>query len=88
MFPRTQNVMTTNREKRSFWQFVLAMGLIFLVSPLFGDRPLANIDYAGAVLTVVALARLWNLKGQRRMAVAGGNGDRPAQYSSRSDLFE
>jgi hypothetical protein len=62
-----QKVVTTNREKRAFWQYVLATGLTLLVIPLFWDVDLEALEYAvGVPLTLAALLRLRILKGQRR----------------------
>jgi hypothetical protein len=69
-----QKAMTSNREKRSFWYFVLAAGLTVLVIPLFGDGRFISIEYAaGATLTIAAMVRLRILKGQRRMVVTRRN---------------
>jgi hypothetical protein len=66
--------MTSNREKRSFWHFVLIMGLALLVIPLFGDSRFISIECAvGASLTIAAVLRLRILKWQRRMVVTRGN---------------
>ena len=64
--------MTTNREKRGFWQYVLAMGVTLLVIPLLWDGDLIIEEYAvGVPLTITALLRLWILKGHRRVAMRG-----------------
>ena len=64
--------MTTNREKRSLWMYLLAVGLTLLVAPQFGGDRFIAIEYAaGAFLTVAALLRLWILKGQRRVVMRG-----------------
>jgi len=66
--------MTSNREKRSFWHFVLAVGLTLLVVPLFGDGRFISMEYAaGATVTLAAALRLRILRGQRRMVVTRGN---------------
>jgi hypothetical protein len=66
--------MTSNREKRSFWHFVLALGLTLLVVPLFGDGRFIGMEYAaGAAVTIAAALRLRILRGQRRMVVTRGN---------------
>jgi hypothetical protein len=66
--------MTSNREKRSFWYFVLATGLTCLLIPFFGDSRFIGMEFAaGAALTIVAMLRLRILKGQRRTAVARRN---------------
>ena len=67
-----QKIMATNREKRAFWQYVLAIGLTLLVIPLFGDGAFITMEYAaGLPLTMVALLRLWILKGHRRIVLRG-----------------
>jgi hypothetical protein len=64
--------MTTNREKRAFWQYVLATGLTLLIIPMFGDGVLTDMDYViGLPLTIAALLRLWILKGNRRPVLRG-----------------
>ena len=64
--------MTSNREKRAFWQYVLAVGLALLVIPLFGDGSFITMEYAAGVpLTMAALLRLRILKGHRRMILRG-----------------
>jgi hypothetical protein len=64
--------MTTNHEKRAFWQYVLAVGLTLLVIPLFWDGDLVTLEYAvGVPLTMAALLRLRILKGQRRQVMRG-----------------
>jgi hypothetical protein len=61
-----QKAMTSNREKRSFWYFVLAAGLTALVIPLFGDGRFISIECAaGAALTIAAMVRIRILKGRR-----------------------
>ena len=63
-------VMTSIRERRSFWQYALAVGLTLLVVPQFGGDRLIGVEYAaGAAITLAALLRLWILKGQRRLDV-------------------
>ena len=64
--------MTSNREKRAFWQFVLMIGLGLLVIPLFGDGTFMTTEYAaGLPLTIAALFRLHILRGHRRMVLRG-----------------
>lgn len=64
--------MTTNREKRAFWQYVLAVGLTLLVIPLLWDGDLIVMEYAvGVPLTIAASLRLWILKGHRRVVMRG-----------------
>lgn len=68
-------IMTSNREKRSFWYFVLTAGLTFLIIPLFGDGRFMSVGYAGAALAVAATLRIRFLKGQRRpFALRRGTG--------------
>jgi uncharacterized membrane protein YqjE len=72
MLSATRKVTTTNREKRAFWQYVLAMGLTLLVIPLFWDVDFVTMEYAvGVPLTLAALLRLWSLKAQRRAVTRG-----------------
>ena len=64
--------MTTKREKRAFWLYVLAIGLTLLIIPVFWDVALVTMEYAvGVPLTMAALFRLRLLKGQRRHVLRG-----------------
>ena len=58
--------MTSNREKRAFWYFVLTAGLTFLIIPMFGDGRFMGVGYAGAAMIIAATLRILFLKAQRR----------------------
>jgi hypothetical protein len=65
--------MTSNREKRAFWYFVLTAGLTFLIIPMFGDGRFMGVGYAGAALILASTLRIRFLKAQRRAVATRRN---------------